>query len=373
MATRIYFASSGSPAVTPTINAGGEWEHANTLRLPMSKTLGSTALGNTAYSPDAADHLVNGDACVAQFVMTDKLQAQTISAQTVKWQFQCLESNAANNVGLTVKIFVVSQDGTTIKETLLAIVRDAAEMNTALRNMGHSATTTSATVEAGDRICVEIGCGGTPTAAGGVQGHNCTIRFGESAAGGDLAENETETGTTFRPWLEFANNLSFQDPQTVTATAPTVTATAPATTPSATVTQVAGAPSTTATAPATTVQASGSGETLQAGNPSVTLSAPPATVVQSNFPQTVQAGAPVATITGPAATRIANISRVATAPTVTATAPAATRVPGGVTRQATAPAVTPSAPPTSLQTNNGGGNGQGYAHRKYVWKYHWSY
>lgn len=210
MATRFYFPSSGSAAVTPTINAGGEWEHVNSARLPCSVTLGSTALANTAYSPDGADHLVNGDAHVMQFVSNETLQAQTLAAQTVSWQFQCFESNNGNNVGLTVKIFVCSNDGSTIKETLLAITRDAAEMLNSLRNMGHSATTSAADVEAGDRIVIEIGCGGTPTASGGVQGHNCTIRFGENASSGDLPVNETETGTTFRPWLEFANNFSFE-------------------------------------------------------------------------------------------------------------------------------------------------------------------
>lgn len=209
MATRFYFAAGGGSPVSPTLNNGGEWEHVNTNRAAMRTTVGSTALTNLQYAPDAADDIVDKDALVCQFVSFEILEAQTISAQTCKWQFQCFESNAGNNVSLTIKIFICSRDGTSIKETLLAIRRDATEMNTSLQNRGDSASISSATVEVGDRICVEIGCGGLPVAASQVQGHNCNIRFGEVASGGDLAENDTETGTTFRPWLEFPNTLTF--------------------------------------------------------------------------------------------------------------------------------------------------------------------
>lgn len=210
MASRFYFTNSVAAVVSPTINAGGEWEHAQSVRRAFRKTLGSDALGNSnSYTPDGSDHLVDGDAMVAQWVCSDPLAAQSIAAQTVKWQFQCFESNAGNNLALTIKIFVCSADGSTIKETLLAIRRDGAEMNTSLRNISDSATISSADVEDGDRLVIELGGGGTPTAAGGVQGHNLTIRAGENASSGDLPENDTETGTTFRPWLEFANTLTF--------------------------------------------------------------------------------------------------------------------------------------------------------------------
>ena len=213
MATRLYFPSTGTPDVSPTINNGGEWEHSNGVRRPLVTTVGSSALSTDAYSPDAADHLTDGDALIYQYVLTDKLAAQTISGQTVKWQFQCLEAHANNNLFLTLKIFVCGNDGT-IKETLLAIRRDATEVATSLTNRGDSATISSATVEDNDRIVVEIGLGGTMTGAGGVQGHNGSIRFGESASSGDLPEDDSTTTTTYRPWLEFANTLTLN--QTVT-------------------------------------------------------------------------------------------------------------------------------------------------------------
>lgn len=206
MATRFFFPETEAAPVSPTIS--GDWEHINTQRRKLLTGPDSSTLTTTAYTPDGADHLVNGDAHHRQYV-SDPLAAQNIAAQTVKLQFQCLEAHAGNNLFLTWKIFVVSQDGNTIKETLLAIRRDATEVATSLTNRGDSATTTAADVEDNDRIVIEIGLGGTPTGSGGVQGHNGSIRFGCNASSGDLGEDNTQTGTTFRPWLEFANTLTF--------------------------------------------------------------------------------------------------------------------------------------------------------------------
>lgn len=208
-ATRFYFPLDATTPVTPTVSA--EWEHSTGLRRQALTTPDSSTLTTVDYSPDAADHLVNGDAMFRQYV-SNPLVAQTIQAQTVSGQFQVIENNAANNISITAKVFVVSNDGATIKETLLAITRDATESATSLTNRTWSGgTTTAATLEEGDRVVFEIGQGGTPTGAGGVQGHNGDIRWGNSAAGGDLAVNDTETGTTFRGWIEFATDtFTFQ-------------------------------------------------------------------------------------------------------------------------------------------------------------------
>ncbi len=207
-ATRFYFPANAAAAVNPTDSA--EWEHTAGIARRAVTTPDASALITEDYSPDAADHLVDGDALFRQYV-SDPVAVQTIGAQSVTGQFQTIENNAANNISITVKLFVVSNDGATIKETLLAITRDATESATALTNRTWSGgTTTSANVEDGDRIVLEIGQGGTPTGAGGVQGHNGDIRWGNSASGGDLPVDDTETGTTFRGWIEFANTITFQ-------------------------------------------------------------------------------------------------------------------------------------------------------------------
>lgn len=210
MATRLYFSNTQS-VLHPTENSGAEWDHVNTAIADrqLLKTPDGSTLANGTYTPDAADHLVDNDSMVLLYVLEGiELAAQTINAQAVKWQVQCNESNNGCNQFLSLKIFICGRDGT-VKETLLALKRDATEMANSLINRGDSSTTSSASVEDGDRICVEMGCGGTPTSATGVNGHNCTIRSGCDASSGDLPEDNTETGTTFRPWIEFAENLDF--------------------------------------------------------------------------------------------------------------------------------------------------------------------
>ncbi len=206
MATRFYFNEAEAAAVSPTIS--GAWSHINTLRRRLQKgTPDSSALSTVAVTPDGADHLVSGDSHHRQYV-SDPIGAQTISG-TVKMNLQCLEANAGNNLFLAYKIFICSQDGTTIKEDVATLTRDTVnEVATSLTNRHIEAVSISTVnTEEGDRIVVEIGLGGTPTAAGGVQGHNGSIRWGGSAAGGDLGENDTDTGTTLRPWIEFSATI----------------------------------------------------------------------------------------------------------------------------------------------------------------------
>jgi hypothetical protein len=207
-ATRFYFPETEACAVDPTDSA--EWEHTAGVCRRAVTVADSSTLTTTDYSPDGADHLVDGDALFRQYV-SDPVAAQTIGAQAVSGQFQTIENNAGNNIAIEVKLFIVSNDGGTIKETLLAITRDGTESATALTNRTWSGgTTSSADVEDGDRIVLEIGQGGAPTAAGGTQGHNGDIRWGCNASGGDLPVNDTDTGTTLRAWIEFANTITFQ-------------------------------------------------------------------------------------------------------------------------------------------------------------------
>lgn len=213
MATRFYFSEDLAAPVSPPA-PGAEWEHVNSgvTRKALIAPDGS-ALTTTAYTPDAADDLTDRDSLHRQYV-SDPLAAQTIGVQGITAQFQCSEANAANNLFLTVVLKVISNDGTTVRATILAITRDAStEISTTLTNRDFpSVNTSSYTCVAGDRILIEVGVGGLCTAAGGVQGHNASLRFGCSASGGDLPADDTDTTTTKRPWLEFANTLAFQQP-----------------------------------------------------------------------------------------------------------------------------------------------------------------
>lgn len=208
MATRCYFPLTRAADVSPTVS-GTDWEHIEASPVRRALALDSSddsTLTDVAITFDAADHLVNGDAHFRQYV-SEPLPAQSL-AGNIKAQLQCLEAHANNNLFLTLKVYVVSADGSSVTGTLLAITRDAVEVATSLTNRQFGSTAlSSVSLAANDRLVVEVGLGGTPTATGGVQGHNGTVRFGGSASGGDLAENDTETGTTFRPWIEFSQTI----------------------------------------------------------------------------------------------------------------------------------------------------------------------
>src|SRR3990167_3605012 len=207
MASRFYFPEVAAADVSPGVSA--EWEHQETIvrRKLLTAADGST-LTTTAQNPDGADHIADQDVLHRQYI-SDPLAAQNISG-TVKAQFQCRESHASDNLKLTIKVFVVDQAGTTIKETLLAITRQGTEPTTSIRNTSFAAAALAAAdVEENDRLVIEVGLGGLPTSGGGANAPKGSLRFGCNASSGDLLENETEAGTTFRPWLEFSQTIAF--------------------------------------------------------------------------------------------------------------------------------------------------------------------
>lgn len=211
MTTRFRLTSeTTAPAVSPALQS---YSHnaPSTVRRRL-KTSDSSSLSNFAYSPDAADHLVAGDSLLGQFVSEPMDAGITFtSGNVIKFATQWLESNAGNNLQAQLFASIVSEDGGTVRRTLRTKVLEGIELATALTNRFLSTTQDGAnyTTVAGDRLVVEFSASGTPTGAGGVQGHNATLRLGGDGAGGDLAENDTETGTTFNPWIEFAPTITF--------------------------------------------------------------------------------------------------------------------------------------------------------------------
>ena len=210
MATRFYFPAGSTAAVSPTINSGGEWEHANTVRGALLTTADSSTLATTAYTPDAADHLTDADALHRLYV-SEPLKAQTISGN-ITAQFQCLETFANDNLFLTLKVMVCNRAGSSFLATPLAITRDTTtELGTALANRNFPSTALSSYACAdGDRLVIEVGLAGSiSSGSGGVIGHNGSIRWGCNASSGDLPADDTQTGTTYRPWLENSVTLKW--------------------------------------------------------------------------------------------------------------------------------------------------------------------
>lgn len=232
MATRLRFSETLTAAVSPTAQS---YTHDVGVRKRLARSDSST-LTTTAYAPDAADHLVAGDSHITQFV-SDPMVNGTVftSGNTLKMAMQFLEANNGNNLFLQLWVGVVSLDGATARGTLRSKVSHGTETPNSITNRFLSTTLSSSytTANDGDRLVVEISHTGTPVNTGGVQGHNFSLRRGNSGAGGDLAENDTDTGATINPWIEFATTITWDDKSvtpglatlTLTAFTPVVTAT----------------------------------------------------------------------------------------------------------------------------------------------------
>src|SRR3990172_1902638 len=198
VAIKYYFPSSGAAPVSPAFDAG--WEvTSDAVRYPMPTTPGVTVLGlvtavdngNSAYQ----------DLLAGQFV-SDAIAAQTIPVQPVKIQMQAYEYTGTANLFLSFLIKVVSNDGTTVRGTLLPLTLDNTELNVGTQqNRRFTATTSSVVAQANDRIVVEVGFSGDP---GGTSVHGWRWRVGEDASSGNLPEDDTENVITSRSWLELS-------------------------------------------------------------------------------------------------------------------------------------------------------------------------
>lgn len=208
MATRFYFDSTAVALWSPS--PGAEWEHTSQLvRRRLNTVKAGSAMTTLATTVDGADHIADQDNLFLQAICPVPLGSQTIGSQTIKLQVRCFESNAGNNLFVTLKLYLIDRTGAAVGSgTMLAITRDNVEITTStLTNRQFTTTSSSVTCPANSFLVVELGMGGLPTATGGVQGHDGSMRIGD-AAGSDLSEDDTST-TDNNPWLEFANTLTF--------------------------------------------------------------------------------------------------------------------------------------------------------------------
>jgi hypothetical protein len=205
------------PAVLPELKIGSAtaWTHTpgTTREYRQLLTSDTSALTNTLYSPDAADHLVAGSALHGVFV-SDELSSGIAftNGDTIKYAVQCSEVVSGNNLNVVLIASIFDSAGTTLRRLLVDRAEEPTEIAGAgITNRFDSITQTGATYTtvSGDRLCVAFGAEGTPVGAGGVQGHNGTFRWGGDGAGGDLPENDVATGTTLNPWIEFTPDITF--------------------------------------------------------------------------------------------------------------------------------------------------------------------
>lgn len=205
MSTCFWLPSSGAAPVSPTPEAG--WGHQSGNSRVMNLTRGTSALTTLAYNPDGADHLVNVDSLVCQFV-SQVLPPQTVAAQLVFLNVLALEVAASNNLQLSWKVYGCNVAGGSNLGTLLAIGRNGVEVGTSLTGASSSRTCSAVTYNEPWRMVLEVGLGGTPTNSA-TDTHNGSIQFGEAPSSGTVPAFPQHADTTSGgpPFLLFSRDI----------------------------------------------------------------------------------------------------------------------------------------------------------------------
>jgi hypothetical protein len=176
----------------------------------------ATVLGGFARAAGGANP---SNTIAKQFVST-YLAAQTISG-TVKGRILVFENATSNNYGAQLRIYSYrpSDASTQVIYELDVYTPGSATppefvattaTNRKWPETASAGNLTSTTVVNGDVLVVEIGFRASAAASA-----NATFRFGEDGAGGDAPEDETSTGSTLNPWIEFSGTISFWTPASI--------------------------------------------------------------------------------------------------------------------------------------------------------------
>ena len=223
MATRFYLPQSGTTPASPAYSS--VWENtSNGFRAPLVTTPSNTStLTKYVDKPVSANPY---DSMAAQWVSA-ALPAGAISG-TFTAAIGTTETSSGRNAFLQCVIRVVSGDGSTVRGTLYAgqIATTASATATdpnfefqalSMRVRTLSASVSSVTAEAGDRIVVELGARAATT---DVYTNSVAIAVGDQTSSSDIAaatDGAFNTGSN-RSWVEFSQDLFSGGPEVVSRT-----------------------------------------------------------------------------------------------------------------------------------------------------------
>ncbi len=212
--SRLYFPSTGAAGASPAFS--GSWNGTSGAdRLACVTTRISSAM--TSKQSFSVAGTTEAFVAWRQYISAP-LTAQTISGN-VKAQVRCSTNSGNMNGTLACIIRVVSNDGSTVRGTILAMTAtddfttyeftiNPAITNRKLRNVSEAASIalSSLAISDGDRLCIEWGFRQQATSSN-------TTRVGEGYfgddSGTDLPEDDTTTAAD-NPWLEFSSAVYFQ-------------------------------------------------------------------------------------------------------------------------------------------------------------------
>jgi len=195
--TRLYFSDTGTPGISPAVDAG--W--ASFLNL-IRRSLLSAKSGGEGFTSLLPGQVGVTPRCHLQAISAP-LAAQTISG-TIKLQMRTrfITGSPTSQQGARV----LSGDGTIVRGTLLAVGQygPATTYAASLRNktFADGDALTPVVCQAGDVLVVEVGHDSAGL-------HREMIEIGAPSGTADLPEDEVEA-TQLVPWVEFSASLVFQ-------------------------------------------------------------------------------------------------------------------------------------------------------------------
>lgn len=202
MSTRFYLEPTTAATVSPSFDAG--WEQ--TGQAVRRKLIRKTTVASLTALADSATITVpittTQDILCAQFV-SDPIPTQRVIG-TFSFINRVFESATTANVSLAIVLYVVSQDGGTVRGTLFSTFNVDTEWAVAgspATRIQTAAAITELSTQPGDRLVLEIG--GHAAAPSAATSYN--MRFGYNAAS-DFALTTALT-TDLNPWMELSQDI----------------------------------------------------------------------------------------------------------------------------------------------------------------------
>lgn len=214
MATRFYLPSSGTCPLTLSFTMDST--SGNAFRAPLVTTKSNTSLTNVEST---FPNTTTQRQAVAMFVSPPLNGAHSFTTSEL-WGYgiQGLEGNAAVDATFSVRVRIVSKDGSTDRGSIVWTYTGG-EFTTSLNSRMSTTVNALSAVSASDedRIVIEIGARGlTPSTD-----YTWTLRFGDPTGSSDISAAD-QTGTDISPFFELSPNLTFKSEGTTYAASGTV-------------------------------------------------------------------------------------------------------------------------------------------------------
>lgn len=200
MLVRFYMQSSGTPDISPAFDAAWEQTGQAVRRWLVPKLASDdavTALTDvTVTVPITTTQNILAGQFVSRPFVRQRALWNAVSTEGIKLIVRVSESATTANAHLNYVVRVISADGGTVRGTIGSIQNTLLEFPTTAATRIRDGASTAVTVQAGDRLVVEVGL----LASGPTAAQSATFRFG-SNAGSDFAYTSGLT-TDLNPWIE---------------------------------------------------------------------------------------------------------------------------------------------------------------------------